>query len=40
MRDMVRGILVVLMLAATMYSGAAYFDTKQEVTLCSLLSCG
>jgi len=38
-RDIVGGILVVLLVAAVMYYGAAYFDTKPGVRVCLLLSC-
>lgn len=39
LRDVVAGILVVLLTTAVLYWGAAYYDTKQAVRVCILLSC-
>ena len=39
-RDIVKGIIVVLLTAYTLQIGALYYDTKPEVRLCSFRSCG
>ncbi len=40
LKDTVKGIIVVLLMAYTFQMGALYHDTKQEVQLCSFISCG